>query len=189
MRLKSQLNVAFTTLVLIVLAVGSFIIYLLILDLLVKNEESQLEQKAELLVQFLEENAYYNKSVEELERFLNEQNLQLIVYDQISDKVIMSTLNLNIVKGFYKEEYITDKESDLWEFGESQFVVSRKSINPNQTGLELVLLTPLTDLQEVQQSFISRIALVFIIGSLVAILLSYFVTRRLVTPLERSEEH
>ena len=188
MRLQTQLNVAFTTLVLIVLAVGSFIIYSLILDLLVKNEESQLEQKGELLVQFLEENAYYNNSVEELEKFLNEQNLQFIVYDQISDQVIMSTLNLNIVEGFYKEEYFTDKESDLWEFGESQFVVSKKSINPNQTGLELVLLTPLTDLQEVQQSFISRIALVFIIGSLVAILLSYFVTRRLVTPLERLKE-
>ena len=188
MRLQTQLNLAFTTLVLIVLAVGSFIIYSLILDLLVKNEESQLEQKGELLVQFLEENAYYNNSVEELEKFLNEQNLQFIVYDQISDQVIMSTLNLNIVEGFYKEEYFTDKESDLWEFGESQFVVSKKSINPNQTGLELVLLTPLTDLQEVQQSFISRIALVFIIGSLVAILLSYFVTRRLVTPLERLKE-
>src|SRR5699024_188024 len=131
---------------------------------------------------------YYNNSVEELEKFLNEQNLQFIVYDQISDQVIMSTLNLNIVEGFYKEEYFTYKESDLWEFGESQFVVSKKSINPNQTGLELVLLTPLTDLQEVQQSFISRIALVFIIGSLVAILLSYFVTRRLVTPLERLKE-
>lgn len=188
MRLQTQLNLAFTTLVLIVLAVGSFVIYSLILDLLVKNEESQLEQKGELLVQFLEENAYYNNSVEELEKFLNEQNLQFIVYDQTSDQVIMSTLNLNIVEGFYKEKYFTDKESDLWEFGESQFVVSKKSIDPNQTGLELVLLTPLTDLQEVQQSFISRIALVFIIGSLVAILLSYFVTRRLVTPLERLKE-
>src|SRR5699024_8849454 len=41
------------------------------------------------------------------------------------------------------------------------------------------------DLQVVQQSFISRIALVFIIGSIVAILLSYFVTGKLVTPLER----
>ncbi len=188
MRLQTQLNLAFTTLVLIVLAVGGFVIYSLILDLLVKNEESQLEQKGELLVQFLEENAYYNNSVEELEKFLNEQNLQFIVYDQTSDQVIMSTLNLNIVEGFYKEKYFTDKESDLWEFGESQFVVSKKSIDPNQTGLELVLLTPLTDLQEVQQSFISRIALVFIIGSLVAILLSYFVTRRLVTPLERLKE-
>lgn len=188
MRLQTRLNLAFTSLVLIVLAVGSLVIYSLILDLLVKNEESQLEQKGELLVQFLEENAYYNNSVAELEKFLNEQNLQFIVYDQVNDQVLMSTLNLNIVEGFYKEDYFTEEKSGLWEFAENRFVVSKKRIDPNQTGLDLFLLTPLTDLQEVQQSFISRIALVFIIGSLLAILLSYFVTRRLVTPLERLKE-
>ncbi len=188
MRLQTRLNLAFTSLVLIVLAVGSLVFYSLILDLLVKNEESQLEQKGELLVQFLEENAYYNNSVEELEKFLNEQNLQFIVYDQVNNQVLMSTLNLNIVEGFYNEDYFTEEESGLWEFAENRFVVSKKRIDPNQTGLDLFLLTPLTDLQEVQQSFISRIALVFIIGSLLAILLSYFVTRRLVTPLERLKE-
>lgn len=188
MKLQTRLNLAFTSLVLIVLAVGSLVIYSLILDLLVTNEESQLEQKGELLVQFLEENAYYNNSVEELEKFLNEQNLQFIVYDQASDQVLMSTLNLGIVEGFYNENYFTEEEPGLWEYEENKFVVSKKRIDPNQTGLELVLLTPLTDLQEVQQSFISRIALVFIIGSLIAILLSYFVTSRLTTPLERLKE-
>lgn len=185
MRLQTRLNLAFTSLVLIVLAVGSLVVYSLILDLLVKNEESQLEQKGELLVQFLEENANYNNSVDELEKFLSEQNLQFIVYDQASDQVLMSTLNLNIVEGFYKKNYFVEEESGLWEYTDSKFVVSKKRIDPNQSGLELILLTPLTDLQVVQQSFISRIVLVFIIGSLIAILLSYFVTGRLVTPLER----
>ncbi len=188
MKLQTRLNLAFTSLVLIVLAVGSLIIYSLILDLLVKNEETQLEQKGELLVQFLEDNANYNNSVEELEKFLSEQNLQFIVYDQASDQILMSTLNLNIVEGFYKQDYFEEEESGLWEFAESKFVVSKKRIDPNQSGLELILLTPLTDLQVVQQSFLSRIALVFIIGSLIAILLSYFVTGRLVTPLERLKE-
>ena len=188
MRLQTRLNLAFTSLVVIVLAVASVMIYSLILDLLIKNEESQLEQKGELLVQFLSENAYYNNSVEELEEFLNEQNLQFIVYDQLSDQVIMSTLNLSIVEGFYQNNYFTDNKSGIWEFDKNQFVVSKIMIQPNGTGLELVLLTPLTDLQAVQQSFISRIILVFIIGSLIAILLSYFVTRRLVTPLVHLKE-
>lgn len=188
MKLQTRLNLAFTSLVLIVLAVGSLVIYSLILDLLVTNEERQLEQKGELLVQFLEENAYYNNSVEELEKFLNEQNLQFIVYDATSDQILMSTLNLEIVEGFYNENYFTEEETGLWEFKENKFVVSKKRIDPNQTGLNLVLLTPLTDLKEVQRSFISRIGLVFIFGSLIAILLSYFVTRRLVTPLERLKE-
>ena len=185
MRLQSRLNLAFTSLVLIVLAVGSLVIYSLILDLLVKNEETQLEQKGELLVQFLEDNAKYNNSVDELEKFLSEQNLQFIVYDQASDQILMSTLNLNIVEGFYNQGYFDEASDGLWEYTDSKFVVSKKRINADQSGLELILLTPLTDLQVVQQSFISRIALVFIIGSIVAILLSYFVTGKLVTPLER----
>src|SRR5690625_891105 len=111
MRLQSRLNLAFTSLVLIVLAVGSLVIYSLILDLLVKNEETQLEQKGELLVQFLEDNAKYNNSVDELEKFLSEQNLQFIVYDQASDQILMSTLNLNIVEGFRSEEHTSELQS------------------------------------------------------------------------------
>src|SRR5699024_4268203 len=88
------------------------VIYSLILDLLVKNEETQLEQKGELLVQFLEDNAKYNNSVDELEKFLSEQNLQFIVYDQASDQILMSTLNLNIVEGFYNKGYFEDEASD-----------------------------------------------------------------------------
>src|SRR5699024_7832843 len=146
-----------------VLAVGSLVIYSLILDLLVKNEETQLEQKGELLVQFLEDNAKYNNSVDELEKFLSEQNLQFIVYDQASDQILMSTLNLNIVEGFYNQGYFDEASDGLWEYTDSKFVVSKKRINADQSGLELILLTPLTDLQVVQQSFISRLALVFII--------------------------
>src|SRR5690625_6048035 len=78
----------------------------------------------------------------------------------------MSTLNLNIVEGFYNKGYFEDEASDgLWEYTDSKFVASKKRINADQSGLELILLTPLTDLQVVQQSFISRRALVFIIGS------------------------
>src|SRR5690625_7744613 len=103
MRLQSRLNLAFTSLVLIVLAVGSLVIYSLILDHLVKNEETQLEQKGELLVQFIEDNAKYNNSVDELEKFLSEQNLQFILYDQASHKIFMLTLNLNIATVFHNK--------------------------------------------------------------------------------------
>src|SRR5690625_3254313 len=114
MRLQSRLNFAFTSLVLIVVAAVSLVIDFLILELLVKNEETQLEQKGELLVQILEDNAKYNNSVDELEKFLSEQNLQFIVYDQASDQILMSTLNLNIVEGFYNQGYFDEASDGLW---------------------------------------------------------------------------
>lgn len=51
--------------------------------------------------------------------------------------------------------------------------------------MELILLTPLHDLKAVQQSFFARLLLVFVVGAVAAIILSYLLTRKLVTPLTR----
>src|SRR5699024_5649636 len=140
----------------------------------------------EHLVLLLEDVEKYNKAVDKQERLLCDKNLQFIVYDKASNHILLSTNNNNNVQVGSTTGNIEDEASDgLWEYTDSKFVASKKRINADQSGLELILLTPLTDLQVVQQSFISRIALVFIIGSIVAILLSYFVTGKLVTPLER----
>ncbi|MDY0406927.1 hypothetical protein P5G51_017690 [Virgibacillus sp. 179-BFC.A HS] len=45
MKLHYQLNAAFTALLLVILTVAGFVIYSLLLNLLVQNEQQQLEQK------------------------------------------------------------------------------------------------------------------------------------------------
>ena len=184
MKLQSRLNLAFTSLVIILLAIAGLIIYSLILELLINSEEKQLEQKGELLVQFIQENAHLHNSVEALEAFLNEQDLQFIVYDGASESVLMSTLDLAIVEGFYKQENFMRDVDEIWVYKKHRYVVSKILIQPDSSEVQLILLTPLTDLQEVQKSYISRIALIFIIGAFLAVAFSSFVTRRLVTPLE-----
>ncbi len=184
MKLQSRFNLAFTSLVIILLAIAGLIIYSLILELLINSEEKQLEQKGELLVQFIQENAHLHNSVEALEEFLNEQDLQFIVYDGASESVLMSTLDLAIVEGFYQQENFMRDVDEIWIYKKHQYVVSKILIQPDVSEVQLILLTPLTDLQEVQKSYISRIALIFIIGAFLAVAFSSFVTRRLVTPLE-----
>src|SRR5699024_84517 len=49
----------------------------------------------------------------------------------------------------------------------------------------LVLLTPLDDLQEVQSSLINRLILILLIGIMVAVLISHYLTTKLVTPLTK----
>lgn len=185
MKLQNQLTAAFTFLLLIILTVAGFVIYSLILDLLINNEQRQLEQKGEILVNALNERYDTGRGTGQFHEFLNEQNLQLFLYDRGQDTILMSTLPNQVVQGFYLENNFADTKKSVWQYGNDNYVTSRILFYPERTNLELILLTPMSDLRLVQHDFFVRLLLVFIVGALVAILLSYFFTNRLVTPLTR----
>src|SRR5690625_2195865 len=75
MKLQNQLNIAFTMVLLVILTVTGFVVYSLILDLLIQDEQRQLAQKGELLVNVLNEEY---QTVFEFSEFLQEQDLQLL---------------------------------------------------------------------------------------------------------------
>src|SRR5699024_8906616 len=181
MKLQYQLNVAFTTLLVVIMAVTGYVIYSLILNMLIEDEQRQLKQKGEILVNILNEQ-YGTQNVGEVSAFLEEQDLQLFLYDRNKDRVLYSSMPKDIVRGFMWNNDLSDDSEELWEYRSDKYVTSRILVYPPETGLELILLTPLTDLQIVQQSFIMRLVVVFIIGSLVAIGLSYFITNKHVSP-------
>ncbi len=83
---------------------------------------------------------------------------------------------------FYNQGYFNDYSNQLWE-GTSQKYVTSRIVKTNQSGLELVLLTPIKDLQNVQGQFFNRLLVVFLIGGALAVFLSYLLTNRLVKPL------
>ncbi|QKY71177.1 cell wall metabolism sensor histidine kinase WalK [Lentibacillus sp. CBA3610] len=185
MKLQSQLNLAFTALMLVILGVTGYVIYSMILGMLIDNERTELQQKGELLIQVLNEQGQGQGSIEDFSNFLREQDLQLFLYDRAQDQVLMSTMPEQYVRGFSANNYFADEREELWEAGNNKFVTSRILIYPDRTTLELVLLTPLTDLQTVQQDFFRRMVIVFIIGTMAAVLLSYLLTNKLVTPLTK----
>src|SRR5699024_1818434 len=98
MKLQYQLNAAFTTLLLVILTLTGFIIYSLILNLLIQDEQRQLEQKGELLVNILNEKYL---STHQFNQFLREQDLQLLMYDRKQNQILYSTMPERITKGFY----------------------------------------------------------------------------------------
>lgn len=182
MKLQYQLNAAFTTLLLVILTLTGFIIYSLILNLLIQDEQRQLEQKGELLVNILNEKYL---STHQFNQFLREQDLQLLMYDRKQNQILYSTMPERITKGFYLDNYFSDNKKTLWEYKDDKFVTSTLLIYPPERGLELILLTPLSDLEIVRQNFFKSLFIVFFIGALVAVLLSYLLTNKLVTPLSR----
>jgi signal transduction histidine kinase len=184
MRLQSQLNSAFTTLLLVILAITGYVIYSLILDMLIQDEQRQLRQKGDLIVDVLN-NQYEGTNLSNLNNLLEDQGLQMFIYDRNQNVAVSPTLPENVVAGFFKKNDFSDKNKTLWEYKGDKFVTSRIIFAPESTGVELILLTPLSDLESVQQSFIFRLMIVFLFGGAIAIILSYFLTRKLVTPLSQ----
>ncbi|HLQ71390.1 MAG TPA: HAMP domain-containing sensor histidine kinase, partial [Bacillota bacterium] len=174
-----------TTLLLVILAVTGFVIYSLILNLLIQDEQRQLEQKGTLLIDILNEEYGGRQNVKDFQRFLQKQDLQLFVYDKAQDRVLYTTLNDDVARGFISHNDFKDQGEELWEYGADKFVLKRIPFYPKERGIQLILLTPLTDLQVVQHSFFVRLLIVFIIGAIAAVTLSYFLTNKLVTPLTR----
>ncbi|HEX6594143.1 MAG TPA: HAMP domain-containing sensor histidine kinase [Bacillota bacterium] len=185
MKLKYQLHLAFTTLLLIIMAVTGYLIYSLILDLLIQDEQRQLEQKGQILVNVLNEQYETTEDIQQFYEFLQEQDLQLFLYDGNWDAVLYSTMPDEVSYGFFNNNNFADRKKQLWEYNSDKYVISRILLYPESLGLELILLTPLSDLPIVQKNFIVRLLFVFFIGTLVIIILSYFLTNRLVTPLTR----
>ncbi|ASN07138.1 sensor histidine kinase [Virgibacillus necropolis] len=184
MKLQYQLNIAFTTLLLVIMSVTGFVIYSLILDLLIQDEKAELEQKGELLVQILNEESRQPR-IDQFGGFLQDQNLELLLYNRILDQVIDSTMPKQIVGSFLADNDFSNMDKELWSLGDIKYVNSRILFYPESTGLELILLTPLTELQAVQQDFIKQLFIVFVIGAVAAVILSYLFTNKLVTPLTR----
>ncbi|MFC0302342.1 sensor histidine kinase [Virgibacillus soli] len=185
MRLRSQLTVAFSTLLIVIMTVTGYVIYSLILNLLIQNEQRQLEQKGEILVNVLNEQYESHVEAQGFNQFLKEQELQLILYEGKTNSVLYSTMSNQVVHGLYQQNKFSNRSKELWEYGNDKFVTSRILFYPEDIGLELILLTPLKDLQAVQHTFFMRLLLVFFIGIVITVLLSYFLTNKLVTPLTR----
>lgn len=164
MKLRSQLTLAFTALLIAVLTVTGYLIYSLILDILVQDEQRQLEEKGELLVSILTQQYGTPRDIRELNQFLNEQELQLFLYDRNQDTVLFSTMPNSVVAGFFQENNFANQNQTMWQLGSNRFVTSRILFSPESSGLELILLTPMTDLHAVQQNFFSRLFLIFLIG-------------------------
>ncbi|RLL42109.1 sensor histidine kinase [Oceanobacillus piezotolerans] len=184
MKLQSQLIAAFTALLIVIMAVVWYVIYSLILDLLIKDEQRQLEQTGELLVEILNE----QYSISDMHQFYNvidEQDLQMFMYDSRQNAVLFSTMPSEFVRGLYEKNDFSDQVQTIWDYENEKYVTSRILFLPETAGLELILLTPLDDIKEVQQNFFLRLFLIFIFGSMVAVIITYLLTKRLVTPLTR----
>ncbi|WP_053217440.1 sensor histidine kinase [Virgibacillus senegalensis] len=188
MKLQSQLNIAFTTLLVVIMSVAAFTIYSLILNLLIHNEQAQLEKNGRIITSMINESPSLN--MQQLSGLLEDLKLQGIFYYRSggSEDMIITNLPREVAENWVNNYDLSKNEQPLWKAGNNRYVVSRMSFSPRYPAWELILVTPINDLQAVQRNFIRTLLVVFAIGILVAVLLSYYLTNRLVTPLTRLKD-
>src|SRR5699024_10491962 len=80
---------------------------------------------------------------------------------------------------------VNESQQPLWQANKEQYVVSIIPFYSPTSIQHLVLLTPLDNLEEVRDSLINRLIIIFLIGIMVAVLISHYLTTKLVTPLTK----
>ncbi|SDC18035.1 Signal transduction histidine kinase [Pelagirhabdus alkalitolerans] len=181
MKLQTQLTLAFTTLLVITMSIVAITIHSLLLNVLIQNEEEQLQEKGEILTQFL----FDEYAPGQLSEWLTDEDLHMFVYDRsMSQLMLYSTaLDVEVIEDWVNMYDLTQDDQPLWTDNDTHYVVSILPMAPGVLNRELVLITPLDDIQQVQQTFFNRLMIVFLIGLLVIIALTHYLTSRLVTPL------
>lgn len=183
MKLQYQLHIAFTALLLIVLTVTGFAVHSLLLEGLIQDEKRQLEQKGEVLATLLNNEQYRPREQIDYDAFFKEQNLQVFVYDRHRNELLFTTFPFKQGEEFLRKNKNEPQVKERFDLNGNTYVTSTMYLFNERSGLELILLTPLTDLEVVQQALLKRLLWIFVIGAIGAIILSYVLTRKLVTPL------
>lgn len=179
MRLKTQLNIAFTTLLIIVMGFTAITLYSQLKGMLVTNETRQLEESGQLLLTSI--SGVETIPAGTLDDILNKLDLKMFLYDESEDELTYTNLVRADAERF-AEKYDTapTQKNTIWQDNRNSYVVKSIATGENQN---MVILRPIRELEEVQESFFQRIFLVFLIGVMIAILISTYLTQRLVKPL------
>ncbi|PAD20229.1 sensor histidine kinase [Terribacillus saccharophilus] len=179
MRLKTQLNIAFTTLLIIVMGFTAITLYSQLKGLLVTNETRQLEESGQILLTAI--SGVDTIRADSLDTMLNKLDLKMFLYDEEAEEVTYTNLvRLDAERFAKKYDTSPTQKNTIWQENRNSYVVKSIETSANQN---MVILRPIRELEEVQESFFQRIFLVFLIGVMIAILISTYLTQRLVKPL------
>src|SRR5699024_1082648 len=152
-------TIAFTTLLVVIMTVAGIIIYSQMLQMLIQDEQRQLEDKGELIVNFiLFQDLNDSSNVQRLMELLDEYNLQVFAYDDEGEKVIFSSItDIDQIEKWVDRYDVNESQQPLWQANKEQYVVSIIPFYSPTSIQHLVLLTPLDNLEEVRDSLINRL--------------------------------
>ncbi|KGP92570.1 histidine kinase [Pontibacillus chungwhensis BH030062] len=182
MKLLYQLNAAFTALLIIIMSVTAFFIYSLLLDILIQDQQDELQTNGNLILNFLYEDP---SGRGKLSRLIESNDYKILIMDPDQNSPLATNLPETTARSWASEFETKDEQKGLRKMNGENYVVSKLGYRFQGQEYLLILATPVEELQAIQSIFAVRMMIVFVIGIAIAILFSYLLTKRLVTPLSR----
>ncbi len=208
MKLIYQITLAFSSLLVIILGTSAVIIHFVLLDQLINVQKQELktissqvattlQSKPATLVantapgymtnlSHLQVEGIYSPSISDVQVIVsNVGNVGIINYGQPEEVLPAQSLELNQIEASLELQPI-DYEvlQRLQSATDNQYIVDVNKL-PEAT---LTLVSPMSKVTELEKTIFGRLLLVLGIGVLLAMLFSFFITRRLINPLMKLKE-
>lgn len=200
MKLIYKLHLSFGILLVCVLVLTATFVYPLLLDTLIDNQREELRSQGNAMmelvnslpVQDLTPTQSSAAAVVQPAKDINRSIDALLI--EPNHNILFSTMTEAQTKTWLPliEQYSTHNQQGLWENGQEKYIVETLTSNPQNLDpasavapATLVLSTPLSKVKSYQSELFKRTMFIMLIGGIIAFSLSLFITKRLVTPLEK----
>lgn len=200
MKLIYKLQLSFGILLVGILVLTAVFLYPLLLNTLVDNQRKELIAQGTAMMELVETLPTQDISANQVTAAtltlpaINAKGKIDAILIEPNKNILFSTMTDSQSAEWLPliEQNINNKQPGLWEGKEDKYIVetftsSPQELNPtiNLTPATLVMSTPLSEVKSFQAELFTRMMIILAIGGILAFILSVFITKRLVTPLEK----
>ncbi|MCR8659840.1 sensor histidine kinase [Paenibacillus endoradicis] len=192
MKLVHQINIAFGIALVLVISITAILIHYVLLDHFMVTQQADMKLVGSALTDTLKAEVM-TESSNTLESTINPMisthgitSIAAIVTDA-QGNIIENTLSnsSSALEIFSSVDAIESTNlQQIWNGTDERFL-TEVSIVPQGT---LTLLTPVSKIKAIEQDLFGRLLIVFCIGGLLIMVLSHFITKKLITPLIKLKE-
>ncbi|KQL46917.1 histidine kinase [Brevibacillus choshinensis] len=192
MSLQLRITLMFGLLLLVLTSISASLIHSFLLDNLIDQQKNELVLKGQTWIDKNNDptESVQPESIAELTRlFVSNRKVEILLLGK-KKKVLYTTLpssNLNQWLDVLDRKAEKRKDKNIWIVGDDDYVVVNLPFK-NDEKQRLILGSPVRGLKDVRLELTQNIIIVLLIGAVSTILLSFFMTKSMVRPLNQLEK-
>lgn len=189
MSLQARITLMFGLLLLVVTSISAGLIHSFLLENMIEQQRNELIIKGQAWIDKNngESEAIKSESIAELTRqFVSNRKVEVLLLGK-KKKVLYTTLpssNLNDWLDTLERKAEKRKDKNIWIIGNDDYVLVNLPFK-NDEKQRLILASPVRGLKEARMELTQNIIVILVIGTVATILLSYFITKSTVRPLNQ----
>lgn len=189
MNIQLRITLMFALLLCLVTGISAVLINSFLLDHLIAQQKKELTLKGQFWIEktTLADQKITDADISELDKLLvSNRKVELLLIGK-KKKVLYTTLPSSNVNDWLQAlERKAEKRQDknIWIIGQDDYVVVNLPLK-NDEKQRLILASPVRGLKDVRMELTTNMLLIVCIGAVSTILLSFFITRSMVRPLNK----